>query len=250
MFEDTASALFGVEGLQVADVAAAPDGGIEVWAVTAWEAARACPDCGTVSDRVHETVVTRPRDVRRAGDPVDLRWVKVRRKCGNQECLRKTFTESVPALPPRCRITARLREQAATEVTERGITPAEAARHAGVSWPALHDAFATAADAVLDQDPAPVAHLGIDEHRRGRARFAADERTGEYILLADGWHTCFFDLGGEQGLLGQVQGRTTDDAAYWLAQAPRRGGTPSRWPALTCAASTPRRCAACCRTRP
>jgi transposase len=95
------------------------------------EAARACPDCGTVSDRVNETVVTRPRDVRRAGDAVDLRWVKVRRKCGNQQCPRKTFTESVPALPPRCRITARLRGQAGAEVAERGITPAEAARHAG-----------------------------------------------------------------------------------------------------------------------
>ena len=215
VFEDTASALSGVEGLQVADVEAAPDGGIEVWAVTAWEAARACPDCGTVSDRVHETVVTRPRDVRRAGDAVDLRWVKVRRKCGNQECLRKTFTESVPALPPRCRITARLRRQAGGEIAERGITPAEAARHAGVSWPVVHDAFAAAADPVLDQDLAPVTHLGIDEHRRGRARFAVDEQTGEYTVLADRWHTCFFDLSGQQGLLGQVQGRTADDAAYW-----------------------------------
>ena len=73
VFEDTASALFGVEGLQVTGVEAVPDGGIEVWAVTACEAAAACPDCGAVSDRVHETVVTRPRDVRRAGDPVDLR---------------------------------------------------------------------------------------------------------------------------------------------------------------------------------
>ena len=105
------------------------------------------------------------------------------------------------------------------EVTERGITPAEAARHAGVSWPVAHEAFAAAADPVLDQAPAPVAHLGIDEHRRGRARWRTDEQTGEYELLADRWHTCFFDLSGEQGLLGQVQGRTADDAAYWLAQA-------------------------------
>ena len=43
--------------------------------------------------------------------------------------------------------------------------------------------------------------------------------TGEYVLLADRWHTCFFDLSGDQGLLGQVEGRTADDAAYWLAQA-------------------------------
>ncbi len=28
-----------------------------------------------------------------------------------------------------------------------------------------------------------------------------------------------FDLSGDQGLLGQVEGRTADDAAYWLAQA-------------------------------
>jgi transposase len=219
VFQDTASVLFGVEGLQVTDAGEGPDGTVEVWAVTDYPAAAACPGCATVSDRVHETVVTRPRDVRRAGDPVDLRWVKVRRKCANLACPRKTFTEWVPGLPPRCRITARLREQAGAEVTERGITPAEAARHAGVSWPVVHEAFAAAADAVLDQPAAQVMHLGIDEHRRGRARFAVDEQTGEYVLLADRWHTCFFDLGGQQGLLGQVQGRTADDAAYWLAQA-------------------------------
>jgi transposase len=68
--------------------------------------------------------------------------------------------------------------------------------------------------------PALVAHLGIDEHRRGRPRSRADKETGEYLLLADRWHTCFFDLSGDQGLLGQVEGRTADDAAYWLAQAP------------------------------
>jgi transposase len=220
VFHDTASALFGVEGLQVTDVQAGPDGTVEVWAVTDYPAAAACPGCGTVSARVHETVVTRPRDVRRAGEVVDLRWVKVRRKCGNPACPRKTFTEQVPQLPPRCRITARLREQAGREVAERGITAAEAARHAGISWPAVHEAFAAAADPVLEQAPAPVTHLGIDEHRRGRARFAAGPQAGEYILLADRWHTCFFDLDGGQGLLGQVQGRTADDAAYWLAQAP------------------------------
>lgn len=68
VFEDTASVLFGVEGLQVTGVEAAPDGGIEVWVVTACEAGRTCPECGMVSGRMHETVVTRPRDVRRAGD--------------------------------------------------------------------------------------------------------------------------------------------------------------------------------------
>ena len=48
MFQDTASALFGVEGLQVTDVQAGPGGAVEVWAVMDWPGAAACPDCGTV----------------------------------------------------------------------------------------------------------------------------------------------------------------------------------------------------------
>ena len=39
------------------------------------------------------------------------------------------------------------------------------------------------------------------------------------MQLADRWHICFYDLDGKQGLLGQVEGRTADDAAYWLASA-------------------------------
>ena len=74
--------------------------------------------------------------------PVDLRWVKRRWKCTDENCERKTFTERLPQVPPRCRVTARLREQAAREIAERGITPAETARHAGLSWPTVHDAFA------------------------------------------------------------------------------------------------------------
>jgi transposase len=222
VFQDTASALFGVEGLRVTDVQAGPDGAVEVWAVTDYPAAAGCPDCGTVSSRVHEVVVARPRDVLRAGDPVCLRWVKRRWKCRDEDCERKTFTEWLPQVPPRCRITGRLRKQAGAEVADRGITPAEAARHAGLSWPSAHDAFAARADPALDPAPGPVAHLGIDDHRRGRPRWKLDEATGEYLQLADRWHTCFYDLSGRQGMLGQVEGRTADDAAYWLA-----GATPA-----------------------
>ena len=219
MFEDTASVLFGVEGLRVTGAEAGADGTLEIWAVTDHLAAGACPDCGTAARRVHELVLARPKDVRRADDPVRLWWVKRRWKCDERECKRKTFTEWLPQVPPRCRVTGRLRELAAADVADRGIPPAEAARHAGISWPVAHDAFAGAADPVLEKAPAQVAHLDIDEHHRGRPRFATDERAGEYVLLADRWHTCFFDLSGDQGLLGQVEGRTADDAAYWLAQA-------------------------------
>ena len=170
--QDTASVLFGVEGLQVIDAEPGAGGTMEVWAVTDHPAAVACPDCGTVSARVHETVLAQPRDVRRGSDPVRVWWVKRRWKCDEQRCDRKTFTEWLPQVPPRCRLTARLREQAGAGVTERGITPTEAARHARVSWPVAHAAFAAAADPVLEQAAAPVAHLGIDEHRRRPAPVA------------------------------------------------------------------------------
>ena len=211
--------LFGVEGLHVIDAEPGAGGTLEVWAVTDYPAAGVCPDCGVCASRVHEHVLARPQDVARGLDAVDVRWIKRRWKCCNGECARKTFTEWVPQVPPRCRLTGRLRDKAAAEIAERGITPAEAARGNGVSWPSAHDAFAAAADPLLGQPLAPVAHLGIDEHRRGRPRWTLDAESGEYLLLADRWHTCFFDLSGDQGLLGQVEGRTADDAAYWLAQA-------------------------------
>ena len=220
MFHDTASALFGVPGLRVTDADPGPSGAVEVWAVTDCEGSAACPDCGTESSRVHEMVLTCPKDTRRAGDPVDLNWVKLRLKCVNTACGRVTFTERVPAVPPGCRIMPRLREQCADEVASRGITPAEAARHAGVSRPVAQDAFTARADEILEPGPEPVVYLGIDEHRRGRPRWRRDEETGQYVTLADRWHVNFCDLSGKQGMLGQVEGRTSDDAAYWLLSAP------------------------------
>ena len=122
------------------------------------------------------------------------------------------------------------------EVADRGITPAEAARDAGIRWPSsAHAAFKAKAGEILEEEPAPVAHLGIDEHRRGLPRWRKDTDTGETVQLADRWHVCFYDLDGHQGLLGQVEGRTADDTAYWLAALRLAGGMPSRSPRLTCA---------------
>jgi transposase len=218
--QDTASVLFGMNGVEVTDAEREADGRLTVWARVALPAA--CPECGTVSESVHQYVTTRPRDVRACGQDTDFCLVKRRMECAEQGCPRKTFTEWVPQVPPRCAITRRLLEHAGAEVADRGITPAEAARDAGVSWPAAHAAFKAKAGKILSEDPAPVAHLGIDEHRRGRPRWRQDTGTGEYVQLADRWHVCFYDLDGKQGLLGQVEGRTADDAAYWLA-----GATPA-----------------------
>jgi transposase len=215
--QDMASALLGIQGVTVLDVEEEDDGRLSVWARITGPAA--CPRCDVISERVHEWVTTRPRDVRSGGREIDLRLVKRRLECETGDCPAGTFTERLMQVPPRCKITRRLLGHAAREVAERGITPSEAARHNGISWPSVHDAFAEKADEILGGEPAQVAHLGIDEHRRGRPRWRKDTDTGETVQLADRWHTCFYDLSGNQGMLGQVEGRTADDAAYWLAGA-------------------------------
>jgi transposase len=218
--QDMASVLLGIEGVTVTEAEEEADGRLSVWAMVTGPAA--CPGCAVISGRVHERVVTRPRDVRYGGREIDLYLVKRRMECAEADCPQGTFTEWAPQVPPRCQITRRLLEHAGCEVTGRGITPAESARHNGISWPSAHAAAAEQAEEILGGEPGPVAHLGIDEHRRGRARWRHDEETGEYVLIADRWHTCFYDLSGDQGMLGQAEGRTADDASYWLA-----GATPA-----------------------
>ena len=155
MAEDTPSALFGVEGLRVFDAEREPDGSLTVWVTTDHPDAAVCPDCGDCSARVHEYVLTRPRDLRRGLDEVSVAWCKRRWKCGRPECPRKTFTESLPAVPPRCRLTTRLRRLLGAEVAGRGCTVAEAGRWQHVSWPVTHRAFIDQADPVLARHPRP-----------------------------------------------------------------------------------------------
>jgi hypothetical protein len=194
--QDMASALLGIEGVTVTEVEEEGDGRLSVWARVAGQVAgpAAFPACAVISERVHEWVVTRPRDIRPGGREICLFLVKRRLECAEAGCPQGTFTEWAPQVPPRCAITRRLLEHAGSEVTERGITPAESARHNGISWPSAHGAFAGQADEILGGELAQVPHLGIDEHRRGRPRWRRDTGTGECVQLADRWHTCFYDL--------------------------------------------------------
>lgn len=121
MVQDTASALYGVEGTKVIDAETEADGSVTVWAVTDHLGAAVCPGCGTRAGRVHEQVLTRPRDLRRGHDEVLVCWVKRRWKCGSQRCSRQTFTESLPQVPPGCRLMSRLQELQAPRSLSRGL---------------------------------------------------------------------------------------------------------------------------------
>jgi hypothetical protein len=90
-------------------------------------------------------------------------------------------------------------------------------RDFGLSWPVVHAAFLDHATAVLPAEPGPVVAPGIDETRRGKPRFARGAGTGVFERIVDRRHTGFVDLSGDQGLLGQVEGRSSGDAGSWPA---------------------------------
>ena len=68
---------------------------------------------------------------------------------------------------------------------------------------------------VVVSEPEPTPVLGIDETRRGKPRWYRDPRTGRWNRI-DRWDTGFVDLHGDQGLLGEAEGRTTATVTGWL----------------------------------
>lgn len=220
MVEDT-TRLLGLRGLAVVGVEDGPDG-LVVHLVTADERARVCPECGTRAGRSKGRRVTRPRDLQVGGRCPRLVWRKRRWCCDEPGCRRQSFTEAVADVPPRKRLTRRLRASAGAAVADRGRTVVQSARDHEVSWPVVAAAFAAHAVAVLPVEPAPVEVLGIDEIRRGRPKWVFDEVTQTWQSTVDRWHVGFCDLSSGQGLLGQVEGRNAEVVIGWLGQREQR----------------------------
>jgi len=216
--EDTATLLLGLEGVAVAEAALDEAGNPVLALVTAWQDARCCPSCGMRSTRSLGLVITRPRDLPLAGRPTVPACTKRRRACGNTACARASFTESVPQIPPRTRLTGRLRSAVGAAVADGGRTVIQSARDDEVSWPTAHASFAQHAASALPAEAPPVEHLGIDEIRRGKPRFrqVVTDDGDAWEVTADRWHVGFCDLSGGAGLLGQVEGRTAATASAWL----------------------------------
>ena len=161
-------------------------------------------------------------------------WRKVRWRCREPRCSRGSFTEAIGEIPAGRRTTGRLRRSIAAAVGDAARSVTEVAAAHGVSWPTAHAAFVEAAEALLGE-PEPTSVLGIDETRRGRPRWIQEPDTGRWVRV-DPWDTGFVDLAGGQGLLGQVEGRTSAAVVDWLTQRspafrdgdPVRGDRPGR----------------------
>ena len=149
MVDDT-SRLLGLDGLAVVGVEDGPDGPV-VQVVTADENARNCPQCRTRARRSKGRRVTRPRDLPVGDRRPQLVWTKRRWRCDQPQCPRRSFTEAIPEVPARHRLTARLRAAAGAAVADGGRTIMQSARDHDVSWPVAASAFTAHATRVLPE---------------------------------------------------------------------------------------------------
>ncbi|WAX79072.1 transposase [Streptomyces sp. KMM 9044] len=221
MGHDTgATALFDLEGVAVAEVVRDEDGIRTVRLVTTAPAARACPACGTFATRVKERAVTRPRDLAHGGGAVRIRWHKRRWQCREDACERGSFTEQIPQIPARMRLTERLRTACGQAVADGGRTVVQTGRDLGPSWPVVMRATRTYAERHLPAALPTTEAIGIDETRRGKPVWKQNPDTEKWELVADAWHIGFVDAIGGRGLFGQVEGRNADSVADWLSAQP------------------------------
>jgi transposase len=235
MGDDTASdatLLFGLDGVEVTAVRLDPDGVRVVRVVTADQAARVCPGCSVVATRSKGVVLTRPRDVEHGGGRVRVEWVKRRWACAGQGCPRASFTEAVAEIPARMRTTGRLRGAAGRAVADGGRTVIQSCRDHGLSWPVVQREFQAYAQRVLPAEPEPSEVIGVDEVRRGKRTWERDPETGKWRIAADRWHVGFVDVTGDQGLLGQVEGRDATGVAAWLRSRPEGWKAAVRYVAI------------------
>lgn len=212
---DGTTLLFGLPGVEVERVERRTDGFRVVHVVTAEETTAACPGCGVVSTSVKERVSTSPKDIP-YGDRIVVRWHKTRWRCWENYCEKSSFTEAIAQVPARARTTGRLRTQIGAAIGDAGRAVAEVADAYAVSWPTAHRAFVAHAEALL-VEPEPVRVLGIDETRRGKPRWERCPATQRWVRI-DPWDTGLVDLAGDQGLLGQREGRTGAAVIDWLSE--------------------------------
>ena len=188
-----------------------------MYAVTNADVVAICPTCQTPSQSPKCWTTTLSRDLDIGARQCVLVWSKRRWYCRCRDCPATSFTETLPQIPARARVTRRLLRSAGQAVCDGGRTVTQSGRDHGLSWPVVQAQFETAAAEVLPETAPATPILGIDEIRRGKARFVTDPDTGQIRQVVDRWLTGFVDLTGADGLLGQVDGRAGTDVGGWLA---------------------------------
>lgn len=211
------SVLFGLGSVVVDRVEIDADSVRTVHLSTAERWVGVCPKCQVRSTRSKGWVRTRPRDLRFGPDRPRLVWSKRKWLCTSTSCERKSFTEATDELPARCRLSARARSEMALAVLDHNRPVTSVAADYGCTWNTCHRAVVALAEPALAGEPEPVRALGIDETRRGKAKWELCAETG-VRLWVDRWDTGLVNIGGNQGLLAQVNGRTSKTVIDWIKE--------------------------------
>lgn len=214
-----ASVLFNLPDYEVLEVTRDEGGGRAVVIATAVGEA-ACPDCGVLSARVHQRTRQRLADVPFDGH-IEVVWLKKRWKCAEELCEKKTFAEHTDQVPPRARLTQRLREAILDAVAGEVRAIDRVADQFAISWPTVQRLIDQAAAALASwrrTRPRLVRQLGIDEHRFRSVRWFKDT-AGSWRRI-EPWMTTFVDLASGE-VIDVVDGRDSAAVADWLAAQPR-----------------------------
>lgn len=218
--DDATSLLFDLPGFRVVSCEEVPPEGRRVVVMQRVEE-HGCPRCGVlVGGKPYDQRESRIKDLPMGHRRLEVVWRKRRYRCAERRCPQRVFTERSMQVPPRCRLTARLRarlEQAAS-CSARALS--DVAAEYGVSWWSVHRSLVVAAVERADVPPPPVRVLGLDETRARSLRWSWMD--GEGWRLSNPWMTSFVDLDvGRPGwLLGLVPGRSGAAVQTWLAAQP------------------------------
>ncbi|CKN42625.1 transposase%2C degenerate [Mycobacterium tuberculosis] len=107
------------------------------------------------------------------------------------------------------------------------LTPCRGRRHIGRLLPTPRRVL---------PEPLPTPVLGVDQTRRGKPRWERCAKTGRWVRV-DPWDTGFVDLAGDQGFMGQHEGRGGAAVLAWL-----QARTPQFRESIQYGGHRPRRC--------
>lgn len=217
---DATSLLFHLPGFAVVSVALTALG-VRQAVIMQVACEHACPRCGVLAAGMpYDVRLMRVKDLPFGHRPLEVVWRKRRYRCAERSCAQRVFTERSTQIPPRRRLTARLRERLEQAASRSGRAVSDVAREYGVSWWSVHRALVERAVRLTDDELAPVRMLGLDETRARSMRWVFDT---DRWRLSNPWMTSFvdLDLGRPGWLLGLVPGRSGAAVQAWLTAQPQ-----------------------------
>src|SRR5512142_2241620 len=213
------SLLFDLPGLWVVSCEGMPPDGRRV-VVMQRAAEHGCPRCGVLAGgKPYDVREMRVKDVPMGHRPLEVVWRKRRYRCGEPACPQQVFTERSVQIPPRRRLTLRLRARLEEAASRSARAMYDVARDYGVSWWSVHRALVDKAPTRTASPLEAVRMLGLDETRARSLRWVWED---DGWRRSNPWMTSFADLDvGRPGwLLGLVPGRSGAAVEAWLAAQP------------------------------